>query len=115
MNGVLSAAVSGSDATALAHYEHLRRHVLGQEHDHEGAPGLALVMRGGMHACLAMVEPTGTVRPAVAPHAEAATEIDGGLRDDVARVIVAMAIGAALEKEARAWLSTCRAKSKRDT
>jgi hypothetical protein len=101
MTGVISAAVRGANAPALARYEHLRRHVLGQEHDPQGVPGLALVMRGGMHACLAMVEPADAACTAVASHAETATGSNSGLRDDVARVMVAMAIGAALEQEAR--------------
>jgi hypothetical protein len=101
MTGVISTAVRGSNATALARYEHLRRHVLDQEHDPQGVRGLALVMRGGMHACLALVEPADAVCTAVASHAETATEGDSSLRDDVARVMVAMAIGAAFEQEAR--------------
>jgi hypothetical protein len=103
MTTEVASPTSAASAAALAQYEHLRRHVLGEGHDTQGAPGLALVMRGGMRACLvAAVESADAARMATATCAEVPTEIETGLRGDIARVMVAMALKAAAQREAHA-------------
>jgi hypothetical protein len=93
-----------TSSAALARYEQLRQHVLGQTHDACGAPGLALVMRGGMPALLVTnVESAGAVAVAASTDAngEDRSGMGVGMRKEIARVMVAMALKAATRREAQ--------------
>jgi hypothetical protein len=92
-----------TSAAALARYEQLRQHVLGQAHDARGAPGLALMMRSGMPTFLvANVESAGAVAASTTdPSGEDRSGIGVGMREEIARVMLAMALKAATRREAQ--------------
>jgi hypothetical protein len=72
---------------------------MGEASDADGAPGLVVLMRGGMRAC---IEAPVVERAAAAPEHEVGdVKLYNGLRSEIARVVVAMALGAA-QREARA-------------
>jgi hypothetical protein len=103
MNSRAAPTGCAASSTARARYEQLREHVLGQTRDAHGAPGLAMVMRGGVPACLAASIDAAlpVVMPASTPAgAEDGAGVERGMREDIARVVVAMALTAATQREA---------------
>jgi hypothetical protein len=101
VTSVVPRDVLGPDSAAVARYERLRRHVLGEAIESNGAPGLALLMRRGMSACMAATDEATTASPAPTCDADVML-IDHGLRGEIARVMVAMAIGATAPQEVHA-------------
>lgn len=94
----ISAAEHGT--ATVARYERLRRHVLGDAIDADGSSGLALLMRRGLSACIGLVdEPTTGSTPTM--RGIDPMMIEEGLRGDIARVMVAMALGATCSREVR--------------
>lgn len=86
--------------SSVARYEQLREHVLGHAHSRGGAPGLTLVMRRGVAACITMIEATPNTTSS--EHEIEGLELDEGLRGEIARVMVAMALGATSYREEHA-------------
>jgi hypothetical protein len=79
-------------SASIARYERLRRHVLGDAIDADGAPGLALLMRRGLSACIGLADGPTPESPPPTRGVDQIT-IEDGLRGDIARVMVAMALG----------------------
>jgi len=89
-------AIALSEAGAAAGYERLRRCALGEGADE---PGLVLLMRRGLRAWIETRDNPADARTAsTAP--EAAGVSGAGMRDELARVMATMLLGA-LRKEAR--------------
>jgi len=90
-----------ASSAARTRYEQVRRHVLSAKGSEQGAPGLALLLRHGLRAYLeATAEAASTTTPPI--RMERPMGIEDGLRSEIARVMAAMALGAAAPREARA-------------
>jgi hypothetical protein len=87
-------------SASVARYERLRRHVLGDAIDADGAPGLTLLMRRGVSACIGLPDGPTTGSP---PPTRGVDRIvfEDGLRGDIARVMVAMALESTAHREMR--------------
>lgn len=84
-------------AQAIDGYERLRRHALERSRDETGAPGLVLLMRRGMRAYLEAPAESAVARSTARTTATMSTS--DGLTGEIARVMVAMALGAAGREE----------------
>jgi hypothetical protein len=95
------ASLAKTDAVVRARYERLRQHVLGETRGADGAPGLALLMRRGVSAYIKSIEepPTPTSTSATAVQG---TQLEAGLRGELARVMVAMVLGTTTPREVNA-------------
>ena len=97
----IPAAEPGS--ASVARYERLRRHALGDAFDADGAPGLVLLMRRGVSACIGLPDgPTTASSPRTGGGDLDPVALEDGLRGDIARVMVAMALGSTAHGEMRA-------------
>lgn len=89
-------AIAPSDSGAVAGYERLRRCALGERVDE---PGLVLLMRRGLRAWIETRDNLPGARTA-ATSSEAAGAFGCGMRDELARLMATMLLGA-LREEAR--------------
>lgn len=82
---------------AVARYERLRRHLLGEERDVDGAAGLVPLMRRGIRSCIDAPATTPTPR---SPAGRRAPPRGDALRSELALVMAEMALSTL--REARA-------------
>ena len=82
----------------VAAYERLRRSVLSEASDADGASGLALLLRRGVRGWLEMLHDRAPESPSA--HAQTDSALGNDLRGELTRLVATMALGAT-RKEAR--------------